>query len=223
MITPYYDHDGITLYHGDCMDILPQLDKADHIITDPPYDAKTHKGAKAAERPNQRDIDFDPIDPHVITPMLLAHVKRWCLCFCSMEMLGAYQAAAGASYIRGGFYHRLNGSPQFTGDRPAMAGEGIAILHPPGKKRWNRHGLPAYWQGTRVQYANHPTTKPLSLMMALINDFTDPGDLIFDPFAGSGTTFEACKKLRRKCVGIEISKKYCDVIVRRLKQEMLPL
>ena len=220
-MTPYYDHNGITIYQGDCLEVMPQLGKADHVITDPPYDAKTHKGARYGFRETSSEIHFDPIDPANIAPLLLSAAKRWVVAFCSVEMLGAYATASGESWIRTGFWRRTNGVPQFTGDRPGQPGEGIAIMHNPGKKRWNGHGKHGFWEYPIVCGGPHPTTKPLALMKELINDFTDPDDLILDPFMGSGTTLVAAKETGRRAIGIEREEKYCEIAVKRLRQESL--
>jgi DNA modification methylase len=71
--------------------------------------------------------------------------------------------------------------------------------------------------------SQHPTEKPLALMNWCINLAGDSAQTILDPFAGSGTTAVAAKSLNRKCVCIEREKKYCDIIVQRLRQEYLPL
>ncbi len=132
-------------------------------------------------------------------------------------MLGDYKAAAGGTrdsggaWIRDGYWHRTNGTPQITGDRPAVGVEALAIMHAcGGKMRWNKGGAQAFWDGPRAESrpGRHPTKKPPWLMEALIRDFTDPGDLVFDPTAGEGTTGEACIKLGRRFIGCEIDPKY---------------
>jgi site-specific DNA-methyltransferase (adenine-specific) len=67
----------------------------------------------------------------------------------------------------------------------------------------------------------HPTQKPISLMEYLINTYSKASDTILDPFAGSGTTLLAAKRLGRKAIGIELKQEYCDVIVKRLRQNVL--
>jgi site-specific DNA-methyltransferase (adenine-specific) len=124
----------------------------------------------------------------------------------------------GMEHVRIGQWRKLGGSPQFTGDRPGIGCEAIEIAHPPGRKRWNGGGRHAFWEfaiasGTRV----HTTQKPLPLMEALVSDFTDAGELICDPFAGSGTTGVACIRLGRRFVGWEKDRRYFAVAVKRLR------
>jgi len=221
---PYHEQSGITIYHGDSRDILPLLDVGlDAIITDPPYDQTTHEGARRDAKSRLSPIDFSPIDPSWVVPMLLStSCSGWIICFCSMEMLGDYKRNAGEWWVRSGFWHRTNGTPQFSGDRPAQPGEGLVIMHGPNsKKSWSRGGHQAFWETSISSGGLHPTGKPLKLMQMLVNDFTEPGQLILDPFMGSGTTLLAAKNLGRKAIGIEIEEKYCEIAARRLRQETL--
>jgi site-specific DNA-methyltransferase (adenine-specific) len=68
----------------------------------------------------------------------------------------------------------------------------------------------------------HPTQKPIPLMKWCIGLANEP-QTILDPFMGSGTTLRAAKDLGRKAIGIEIEEKYCEIAVKRLAQEVLPL
>jgi DNA modification methylase len=223
-VTPYYDEAGVTIYHGNCLDVLPTLGLVDHVITDPPYDAKTHDGARYGFRETSSAIPFAPLNVAESVPLLLGASRRWVVAFCSLEMFGAYRDAAGEHWVRAGFWRRTNGVPQFTGDRPGQPGEGVAIMHAKvQKKRWNGHGHHAFWEHPIVSGGPHPTTKPEPLMAAIVAQFTDPGDLILDPFMGSGTTLVAAKRLGRKAIGIELNEQYCEIAAKRLAQGALPL
>lgn len=223
-MTPYYEHGGVTIYHGDCRDVLAAGTQCDHVITDPPYDAKTHAGARNGfvGRPS---ISFDPLpDVHAATTALLAACRRWCVAFCSMEMLGAYAAAAGPAWVRSGFWRKPNGMPQMSGDRPGQPGEGLAIMHNPGRKRWNNGGRLAFWDHVvECHGRDHPTQKPMALMLDILSAFTDPGESVLDPYMGSGTTLVAAKNLGRSAVGIELDERYCEIAALRLAQDVLPL
>lgn len=201
----------------------------DHTIGDPPYDEQTHEGARAGGLDaKETPIDFAPLpDISSFLPSLILCSKRWVVLFCTGAMLGDYKRAAGGSrnkgggYIRDGYWHRTNGVPQRTGDRPAVACEAIAILHHPGgRMKWNRGGEQAFWEGPKDAdpHRFHPTKKPLWLMEALIRDFTDPGDLILAPTAGEGTTVEAAIKLGRRCIACEIDPKYHAMGLERLRK-----
>lgn len=222
---PYYEDDAVTIYHGDCREILPGLlVSIDHIICDPPYDEKTHVGARYGFRETSTKIHFDPLNVADTVPRLLDIANEWIIAFCALEMYGEYKKASGDKWVRAGFWRRTNGVPQFTGDRPGQPGEGIAIMHSGKKpKLWNGNGKHGFWEFPIVSNGPHPTTKPLELMSALISDFTQDWQRILDPFMGSGTTLRAAKDLGRKAIGIEIEEKYCEIAARRMGQEVLPL
>lgn len=180
----------------------------DHVIGDPPYDNKTHSKARTGFH-DPITIDFATLPPvSTFLPALVDAARRWGLLFCALGQIGEYEHEAGAAWIRAGIWHRTDSAPQFTGDRPAHACEGIAIFHRKGEKmRWSRGGDQAFWEGPidREQDRMHPTKKPLWLMERLLLDFTDPGDVVFDPTMGEGTTGEACIKLGRRFIGCEIA------------------
>jgi len=221
---PVILHSGsVILYNADCLDILPTLEpgSVDAVVTDPPYDAKTHNGARYGFRATSSKIPFAPITPASIVPDLLRVASGWAIAFCSLEMYGAYRDAAGEAWVRAGFWRRTNGVPQFTGDRPGQPGEGLAIMHA-GRRRkaWNRHGHHAFWEYPIVSGGPHPTTKPLPLMENLVRDFTAEGDTILDPFMGSGTTGVACIRTGRKFIGIELDPGYFQIAVDRIQKEL---
>jgi 16S rRNA G966 N2-methylase RsmD len=224
--------------------VLPALPEQSvaHIITDPPYDARTtanmrtHKGASVpgvttrqmrsaglAKHGGTRRIlvPFSAFERYELVDEFLRIAQRWVIAFCAMEQLGHYQVAAGEAWVRSGCWHCPDKAPQFTGDRPAQACEGVAIMHRRGRKRWNGGGSRAFWQYPRVQSKNrvHPTQKPLELMLSLVEKFTDPGDIVLDPFCGSGTTGVAALRMGRRFLGIEAESGYARAARERLEAE----
>lgn len=218
---PYYQDEAVTLYHGDCREVLPSL-HADLIVTDPPFDERTHDKADYGFRGYKDRIGFAPLDVSATVPILLSAAERWTVAFCAMEMLGAYAEASGASWVRSGFWRKPNGAPQFTGDRPGQPGEALAIMHSPGKRQWNGGGRHGFWEYPMDPHARlHPTEKPLPLMLALVRDFSRPGDVVLDPFMGSGSTLRAAKDAGLRAIGIEIEERYCEIAANRMAQEVL--
>jgi DNA modification methylase len=210
------------IIEGDCLEVMAGMEagSVDHIVTDPPYDEKTHKGHNTEVRPGMNQIEFKPlldIEKTVSEMLRLSH--RWTVAFCSMEMLGDYARASGDQWVRSGFWRKTNGAPQFTGDRPGQGGEGIAIMHSKVKKEWNGGGKHGFWEFPIGQEKKlHQTQKPVALMKRLIVDFTNPGDLVLDPFCGSGTTGVACIETGRNFIGIELNPDYCEIARRRIDE-----
>lgn len=180
-----------------------------HTIADPPYDARTHARARSLKGGGADiKIQFAALDSFTFVPELLRISDRWVVCFCAVEQIGDYSRAAGDdSWIRAGIWHKTNPTPQISGDRPGQATEGIAIMHGvESKKKWNRGGHGGHWSGPieSGERRIHETQKPEWLMTQLIEAFTDPGDLVFDPTAGGATTGVACLRTGRRFVGCEI-------------------
>lgn len=216
---------GWEMHLGDCIEVMAALEKADHVITDPPYDERTHKNAatKADCTRDNRGVSFAHLPSSADTAAaLLARAQRWVLAFCAVEQIAGYALGAGLSWVRAGAWDKIAPAPQISGDRPGQAIEAIAIMHAPGRKRWNRGGGAGIWRHLPPhgdERPDHPTPKPVPLMLALVADFTDPGETILDPFAGSGTTGVACLRLGRKFIGIEKDPTYFALACERLRAE----
>lgn len=149
--------------------------------------------------------------------------SRWALVFSDTESSHLWRGAltsAGLDYCRTAIWVKQCATPQFTGDRPAVGHESITIVgyedlicvHPKGRKRWNGGGKRGVYihpivLGSHINAGNdiriNETQKPLSLMMDLVRDFTDLGDIVLDAYAGSATTGVACLRLGRRFIGIE--------------------
>jgi len=239
--TPYYTDESVTLYLGKCEDILPTLEPVDHIITDPPYSEHTHKSVRSAKmQANDRggkygadtrrvvDLGFDHLTPELrefCAEQFARLARRWVLVFSDVESDHLWRSDltdAGLDYVRTGAWHKVGSTPQFSGDRPATAFEAITICHPKGKKRWNGGGSHAWWsvpivldRSRRGPERLHPTQKPLPLMEALVDQFTDVGETILDAFGGSGTTAIAAAELGRKVIVIEREERHAETIAHR--------
>ena len=156
--------------------------------------------------------------------------RRWALTFCQVEASVRWAAALSATghhrYVRSCVFVKLDPQPQLTGDRPSMGWETIVVTHPKGKPHWNgggRCGVFYSLSGKSVDRRDgrsvHPTQKPTELMVELIELFTNPGDIVLDPFAGSGTTGVACLRLGRRFIGCELSPQYAAIARERLAAE----
>ena len=208
------------LYCGDCMEVLSGMDDAsiDHIITDPPYAEQTHKGARTGKGDDVL-INFDSITDDYFLNFCAESVrvaKRWVVMTCEWRHAAKIEATD-LPLIRLGVWHKPNGAPQFTGDRPGTGWEAVAILHRKGKKKWNGGGHHAVWTVNKTE-GEHPTQKPLLLVRTWVEQFTDKGDIIFDPFMGAGTTGVGCVDRERKFIGVEKNQKYFDIACKRIEQ-----
>ncbi len=205
----YYEADGITIYHGDCLDVLPQLKKVDLVLTDPPYGID-YNAEKLNLKTSQSygditndtgDFDFSSIfeiDACLVVfgancfPHLLPVRGRW-ICW--------YKRGEGADKALGSPFElawesRMSGYDKFY--KVVHGG----FVNSDGGKRY------------------HPTQKPVKLFKMILNDYPK-ANTILDPFIGSGTTLVAAKQLGRKAIGIEIEEKYCEIAVKRLAQREL--
>lgn len=210
-----------TLYLGDFRDVLPAL-SADAVLTDPPYDERTHERARSLkDGGSDIAIDFAALADFGHVEPLLAASGGWVVAFCALEQLGLYQQAAGPQrWMRAAIWDRPDGTPQISGDRPGQGAEGIAVMHSRKcKPTWNGGGERGLWRYPRnKEDTGHPTAKPVRLMERLVTLFTNPGQLVLDPFMGSGTTGIACSNFGRRFVGVEIEPRYFDIACRRIEQ-----
>lgn len=225
---------------GDCIEGMAAMaDRSvDHVICDPPYSARVHsksmRGANGwkGEISVARELGFDHLDEVAMLASAGAFArlaKRWILVFCDVESSHRWSEALsmyGAEVMRIGAWIKVGGAPQFTGDRPGVGFEAIVIAHAArtsGRTRWNGGGRHAVWshpivldRGDGNEKRVHTTQKPVTLMESLVNDFTDAGDLVLDPFAGSGTTGVAALRNGRRFIGFERDAKYHAIAMKRL-------
>jgi site-specific DNA-methyltransferase (adenine-specific) len=205
-----------SLLHRDSYSIKPTVGDVNCIITDPPYNPKRHKGARSAKSLAASQIDFESLTDAQFIEFCgnaIGQAKRWVIMNCAWQHAAELERA-GLPLVRLGVWHKPNGAPQFTGDRPGVGWESVAILHREGRKCWNGGGHHAVWVCI-VERGEHPTQKPLKLVMYWVSKFTDPQEIVLDPFMGSGTTGVACAKLDRKFIGIEKRPDYFDLACRR--------
>jgi site-specific DNA-methyltransferase (adenine-specific) len=221
-MTPYYSRDGIVLFHADCRDVLGGMEagSVQAVVTDPPFGEKTHNGARTRTIGANSNtlVSFDSLSEAAAVELfrlLVVVAERWVIATCEWRHAARFESA-GLPVVRLGVWIKPNSAPQLTGDRPATGWEAVVILHREGRKRWNGGGKRAVWNYPRVDADLHPTQKPLPLIEEWVSDFTDEGDTILDPFAGSGTTLVAAWNLGRKAIGIEIDEKYAEIAAKRL-------
>ncbi len=231
-----YDHAGVQIYHGDCRELVI-TEPADLIITDPPFSAQTHKGArtnKGGAKGGSIQVTFEPLTFGQLSnhlTRLAEYVKTWALLTCDWKHTTELEQSPpiGWEFVRSGVWVKPDGTPQMTGDRPGTGWESIAFLHrtkpdgKPMKKRWNGGGRNSVFTHGVCRDAMYPTQKPVALISEFVRLFSKPGDTILDPFCGSGTTLYAAKELHRKAIGCDVSAEACALAEKRLAQELLKI
>ncbi len=216
---PYYDEAGITIYHGDCREIVSSL-AADALITDPPYGVNLGTSDSRGDGHGLAKCGYlnfsDSFDEwlELVPPVLkmsLAIVKR-----------GAVFAGKHLTY-----------QPQ-----PDALG-GIYCSSGSGRNKWGfTNFMPIFFYGNSptihlgashtVKVSNeisevngHPCPKPIGWMKWLLGLAVASNETVLDPFMGSGTTLRAAKDLGLKAIGIEIEERYCEIAANRLRQGVL--
>ncbi len=226
--------DGVTLYCGDCREILPTLGKVDHIICDPPYEKEAHKvGRRTSASINHgvnADLDFAAITDDLrldVARLACAISQGWVLLFCQAEAAGDWRdaiEAAGGKYKRTMIWVKPDSTPQLNGQMPAPGYESMPLAWCGiGHSRWNgggRRGVFTHLTNQPDRQGEHPTEKPIPLMRELVSLFSTHGQTICDPFMGSGTTGIAAIKTGRQFIGIEVNERYFDLSCRRISDAL---
>lgn len=224
---PYYEHGGITIYHGDCREILPTMEpeSVDMILTDPPYGVQW--------KSSWRKIKFDEI----IGDQSREVAEN------SLPLAVRILRKRRHAYVFGRF--NLDGMP-ITGKAELIWDKGNStagsysspwcpqheyiqffVRHKSDAK--NGHGLLAarLRRGTIIRVPRvssgllHPAEKPISLLRELIEMSSRFNETVLDCFSGSGSTLIAALIESRRAIGIEIEEKYCEIAAKRLSQEVL--
>lgn len=209
---PYYEDEWVTLFHGDCRDVLPTIERSvvDLVLTDPPYNAGLDYGG--------HDDSMDPADYEAWCAGWFPMVRATCartIIFPGHGNLWAWGRIAKPSAV--GVWHKPgNGRSTiigweewepwlyWTGDKGMLGGSTVI--------RAQTHDEGIDW---------HPCPKPLELMKRLLLKCKSAA--VLDPFAGSGTALRAAKDLGIHAIGIELNERYCEGIAERLAQECFDL
>ncbi|NIO68027.1 MAG: site-specific DNA-methyltransferase [Anaerolineae bacterium] len=237
---PYYDHAGIQIYHGDCLNVLRDLsidEPLAAVVTDPPYasGARTElqkassgamvRGQRFASRPIEND--------QMTTTGFVWLIREVCQLVRPLLMIGGSLL----SFIDWRQWPNLVGAVESTNfrvnsmivwDKLSMGmGHGFRtqhelILHASrGVPRVANKGVPNVLSFKRDTNSDHPSPKPVALMKELLQVVSAPSEIVLDPFMGSGTTLRAAKDLGRRAIGVECEERYCEIAAKRLRQETL--
>ena len=207
-VTPYYEDDAVTIYHGDWRSILPSLGRADLVLTDPPYGiaglwskgSEVHGWAKANAQMADRNV-WDATVP-------------------TTGELAAVVAKGRQAVVWGGNYFGLPPTRGWLVWNKPERGFSLAEA----ELAWtSRDAVIRVFDHNRSDPGRvHPTQKPLDLMRWCLELFPQ-AQTVLDPYMGSGTTLRAAKDCGRKAVGIELDERWCEVAAKRMAQEVLAL
>jgi len=220
---PYYQDSHCTIYNCDVREILPHLERVQLVLTDPPYGiGKRKRGTIGDRRRHKTEYSGKFEDsPEYIKTVCVPIIEK------CIEISDAVILTPGTKCLT--YYPPPNSFGCFW--QPATR----------GMQSWGRSDSQPifyygkdYLAGKTIQFCSfqlrdspekngHPCPKPYKDWRRLAERGCRPAGTILDPFMGSGTTLRAAKDLNRKAIGIEIEEKYCEIAVKRLKQEVLPL
>jgi DNA modification methylase len=249
-VKPYYEHAGITIYHGDCREVLPTLASAsvDLVLTDPPYGHNNNNGDLAHRREDAlgirrttaadaRPIANDGPEANELVRWMFGEANRLlmpgCCCCCCCGGGGGPdpQFARWSLWLD----EAIGFKQAVVWDKGGLGMgwhyrrnyEMMLVGEKPGAAcRWyggNQQANVVRINGIKPQEDDHPTPKPEALMALFLRLHSLEGHLVLDPFMGAGTTLAAAKRGHRRAIGIEIEERYCEIAAKRLDQEVLPL
>lgn len=238
---PYYQDDSVTLYLGDCLEVMAEMGNrsVDVVITDPPFDARTHSMARSNRNgygtsgggnrvlAGKADTAFAAWDHPTQLAFFAALgriTRRWVIANLATDTAFRFELDPpdGLKMLRVGAWVKTNPMPIISADRPAMGWEPIAYMHRADvKPAWNGGGRAANYVLPTSQGSGHATQKPINMVRDWVRKFSDRGDTVFDPCMGTGTTIRAAVDEGRRVVGIEVDERWCEYTARRLDQMTL--
>ena len=209
---PYYQDSAVTIWHGDCREILPTLEPVDLVCMDPPYGINENSKKVASRGKLAAATDYGGFswDKNTVEwELLSAYIKlgKYCCCWGG----NYYPVEPSASWL---VWDKEN-SGDFADAELAWTNYGSAVR----VKRHMWNGM--IRKGHEIRF--HPTQKPIEVITWAISLCPNNPQTILDPFAGSCTTGRAAKDLNKKAILIEREEKYCEVGANRMSQEVLAL
>ena len=211
---PYYEHAGVTIYHANCLEVLPALGPVDLVLTDPPYGIGEARGKNKSRSCLAVSKDYGTSAWDDAPP------SRWL--FDWLAEVSRHQIVWGGNYF--GLppascwlvWDKENGANDFADCELAWTNLPKAVR----RIVWRWQGM-LQEPGAPKEERQHPTQKPLAVIKWAMRQAPDDCGLVLDPFMGSGTTLRAAKDLGRSAIGIEREERYCEIAAKRMAQETL--
>ena len=228
-LKPYYEQDGITIYHGDCREVIPHIPRlVDAVITDPPFFMPaTHYQSRVEWQRSWSDTSVLSAFWATILEATLQKLRKTghFLTFCNGD---SYPVFYPEMYRRFDYLKSLVWDKGHVGLGRVWRNQHELII----AARWNEavfnedgelRSDVLRFTATPSADREHPVEKPRSLLDSLLVPTVQRGGTVLDPFMGSGTLLEAAKNCDRKAIGIEGEERYCEIAARRLDQQVLDL
>jgi site-specific DNA-methyltransferase (adenine-specific) len=211
-----------TLYLGDCMEILPTLDKVDAVITDPPYSGRTHAGHDATNE-IRATLGYQALDDVMCEKLAVAYSKccsGWIVWMTDHTLAPAISTALSEQgrYVFAPLpFFQAGRSVRLTGDGPCSWTDWIIVCRTKAQSKWGTLSG-GYIAGPGWNDKARMGGKPTALMELLVQDYSRAGDMVLDTHMGAGTTGVACIRNGRKFIGIEIDPLAFDIACKRIEQ-----
>ena len=218
----YYHRGGITIYHGDCLEVLPTLpsESIDFVLTDPPYLVGYQGRWDSTRKVIVGDEDPSWLRPAFADIYRLMKPDTLCVSFYGWphvdSFLGIWKEIGFRPVSHLAFVKRQWGLGRFT-----RSGHETAFLLAKGKPRKPQTAISDVFDWQRDEITFHPNQKPVAALTSILHIYCPVDGLVLDPFMGSGSTLRAAKDLSLRAVGIEIEERYCRKAAARLAQGIL--
>jgi len=215
---------GWSLHLGRWQDVLGDVAECDAVITDPPYGERTHSGALDPTT-LERGVDYAPLTEDDAA-LLAGHLSAICTGWVVVQTDDDMGFFLKPEFRRLGRYvfplvPVLQQMPRVSGDGPGSPGHFIVASRPKEKRFLGWGSLPCWYEAPRDGSIVRGG-KPLGLMRAIVRDYSKPGDLIVDPYAGGGTTLLAAVTEGRRAIGAECDPETFAKAVKRLRRGYTP-
>jgi len=218
-MNPYFQDEYVTIYHGDCRELLDEMPRVDLVLTDPPYGVQLRNNGRVNNRRSQRH--FDIVGDH--SQELGQYVIDWAANQEIAVIAFANPMMAWEGHWRQWLVWNKGPAVGGGGDRGKcwkQTWELIQVARTP-ELQGNRDSAVLNFYATPQLSAEHVAAKPLALIRYLLAKVN--ARLVLDPFMGSGTTLRAAKDSGVRAIGIEIEERYCEIAARRMAQQVLPI
>lgn len=215
------------LRHGRWQDVLADVPACDLLLCDPPYSARTHAGRRAGGDGGKVGIDYDVLpayDPLQLAVWASQRVREFAVIFGDHETVHRWRGSFEAQdwYVfPPSIWHKTQAAPRFQGDGPGCSVEHICVARRRVNLRRKEHRAD-HFSGPPDLEALVAGAKPVWLMQALVAAYSEPGDLVVDAYAGSGTTLIAASQMGRRSIGAEMDAGRYALAARRLRKGYTP-